>query len=163
MRKTIAVALLTGALAVGCVGVVGCSGGSGDGAAQEPAAQEQQSENLAPGAAFTTESGLAVSVDSVQTGLANYDGSAIVGITVTYVNNGEETAAYNMYDWKGETSSGARENFTIYLNATDQLSSGDLAPGGSVTGTMYFEGDTVKALYYASMLDDEPTASWTLA
>lgn len=119
--------------------------------------------DLAVGTSVDLENGLTVSVDAVQTGLENYDGSTVIGVQVTYTNNGEESASYNPYDWKGEDAQGAQEYTTYYSEATNELSSGTLAAGGTVTGTIYFEGDTAKALYFGSIASDEPTASWTLA
>ncbi len=31
-----------------------------------------------------------------------------------------------------------------------------------MTGSIYFEGEVIKALYYANMFNDKPTASWAL-
>ncbi|OUP07095.1 DUF4352 domain-containing protein [Collinsella sp. An2] len=119
--------------------------------------------DLAVGTSVNLENGLVVTVDSVQAGLTNYDGSSVVGIQVTYVNNGDEGANYNPYDWKGQDAQGAQESSIYYADGTNQLSAGTLAAGGSVTGNIYFAGDTVMALYFSSMLSDTPTASWTLA
>lgn len=120
------------------------------------------STDLAPGTSVELEGGLSVSVDSVETGLANYDGSPVVGVHVTYVNNGSDQASYNTYDWKGEDANGAQEYTTYYSEAADELGSGTLAAGGTKSGTIYFEGTAVKALYFGNVLSDEPSASWTL-
>lgn len=119
--------------------------------------------DLAVGTSVDLENGLSVSVDAVQTDLSNYDGSTVVGVQVTYTNNGDESVDYNPYDWKGEDAQGAQEYNTYYSDSSNALNSGSLASGGTVTGTVYFEGDTVKALYFGSMAADEPTASWKLA
>ncbi len=138
-----------------------------DNGADEPSGEEPQDEarytDLAAGTSVELENGLTVTVDSVETGLANYDGSVVVGVHVTYTNNGDDTANYNPYDWKGEDAQGAQEYTTFYSEGADELSSGTLAAGGSVSGNVYFEDGTVKALYFASMVADEPTASWTLS
>lgn len=118
---------------------------------------------LTVGASVELESGLTVSVDSVETGLANYDGSEVIGVHVTYANNGGEQASYNTYDWKGEDADGAQEYGTYYSEAADDLGSGTLAAGGSKSGTIYFEGGTVEVLYFGNLLSDEPSASWTVA
>ena len=120
------------------------------------------SDELAVGQSVTLSDGLAVSVDAVQTGLARYDGSPATGITVTYVNNGSKEATFNPYDWKCQDANGAQRTQTYLGSGTDELSSGSLAPGGTVTGNVYFEGDVVKALFYANMLSSSPTASWAL-
>ena len=78
-----------------------------DGDKKEEAKKEEQSTtDLAVGATVTTTAGLSVVVDSVQPGLTNYDGSTMTGIHVKYVNNGDEGADYNIYDWKGEDATG---------------------------------------------------------
>lgn len=126
-------------------------------------AEDASYTDLAPGTSVVFENGLSVTVDSVETGLENYDGSTVVGVHVTYVNNGDESADYNPYDWKGEDANGAQEYNTYYDAAEDALNSGSLAAGGSVSGTIYFKEGTIKALYFASAIADEPAASWTLA
>ena len=148
------------------VSSVSTSEGASDGASasdQGDAADAQGTTDLAPGTSVTLEGGLTVSVDSVETGLANYDGSELIGVQVTYVNNGDEQADYNTYDWKGEDADGAQEYGTYYSEAADDLGSGTLAAGGTKSGTIYFEGGTVKVLYFGNLLSDAPSASWTVA
>lgn len=123
---------------------------------------EQATTDLAPGSTVDLENGLSVTVDSVETGLANFDGSTVVAAHVTYVNGGDEPASYNTYDWKGEDANGAQEYTTYYSEATDDLSSGTLAAGGTKSGTVYFVEGTVKILYFGSVLSDTPTASWVV-
>lgn len=137
---------------------------AGDGDKKEEAKKEEQSTtDLAVGATVTTAAGLSVVVDSVQPGLTNYDGSTMTGIHVTYVNNSDEGADYNIYDWKGEDANGAQQNQGYYSESSDELQSGTLAAGGSVAGNIYFDGDIKKALYFANMFDKSATASWVLA
>lgn len=126
----------------------------GDGSASKP---------LVLGTAAQLENGLSVTVDSVQAGLVNYDGSPVVGIHVTYVNGGDESVDYNAFDWKGRDAQGAAEAAVYYSEAAEELTSGELAPGGTVSGNLYFAGDVAQALYYSSALADEPTAVWALA
>ncbi len=154
VRRVAAAVMVIAAL--GSVGALaGCSS-DGD-AAEEEAVSTLE---LAIGTEAELEDGLTVTVDSVDTSLVNYDGSAIVGIHVTYVNNGDSTADYSSYDWKGEDSNGAQESLTYYSEGTDELSSGTLAAGGTVSGNIYFKEGTVKLLYFDNMFDDEATASW---
>ena len=132
---------------------------AGDGDKKEEAKKEEQSTtDLAVGTTVTTAAGLSVVVDSVQPGLTNYDGS-----TMTYVNNGDEGADYNIYDWKGEDANGAQQNQGYYSEGSDELQSGTLAAGGSVAGNIYFDGDIKKALYFANVFDKSAAASWVLA
>lgn len=130
--------------------------------AQDSAETRQAATDLAPGAAVELEGGLSVCVDSVEAGLINYDGSSVVGVRVTYVNNGSEQASYNAYDWKGEDANGAQEYATYYSESSDDLGSGTLAAGGTKSGTIYFKEGTTKALYFGNMLSEEPSASWTI-
>lgn len=132
-------------------------GDAADGAAQTAA------QDLAVGSSVQLASGLTVSVDEVQPGLVNYDGSTVTGVRVTYVNGGSSEASFNVYDWKGQDAQGAQQYTTYYVDASDELSSGTLAPGGTVTGTVYFDGDLSKVLYYASMLSSSPAAGWSVA
>lgn len=118
--------------------------------------------DLAIGTSITTEDGLVVSVDGVQAGLKNYNGDAITGITVTYTNNGSKELSFNSFDWKAEDANGAQRSNAYYSESDNELNSGTLAAGGTVTGDVYFDGNATKALYYASMISDKPTASWLL-
>lgn len=134
--------------------------GAGDGDKKEETKKEEQpTTDLAVGTTVTTTAGLSVVVDSVQPGLTNYDGSTMTGIHVTYVNNGDEGADYNVYDWKGEDANGAQQNQGYYSEGSDELQSGTLAAGGSVAGNVYFDGDIKKALYFANMFDKSATLS----
>lgn len=154
------------------LGLAGCgttttttttTAGSSDTAAEAPQEQEQQTTELAVGTTVNFASGLSVTVDSVEAGLTNYDGSTCTGFHVTYVNNGSDGADYNIFDWKGEDANGAQQSSGYYSEGSDELQSGTLAAGGSVSGNIYFTGDVVKALYYENMfLDDTPSASWNL-
>lgn len=166
---TIATGSLACALMLGlsaCGGATTTTTAPSDGsetAAEETQEQEQQTTDLAVGTTVNFGSGLSVTVDSVEPGLVNYDGSTCTGIHVTYVNNGKEGASYNLYDWKGEDSNGAQQTSGFYTEGSDELQSGTLAAGGTVSGNVYFTGDITKALYYENTLfDDSPSASWTL-
>ena len=77
--------------------------------------------------------------------------------------NSSPVPRYNPFDWKGENADGAQESYTYFDGAENELSAGTLAAGGTVTGNIYFEGDTVKAVYFASVIADEPAASWALS
>lgn len=139
------------------------AGTSASSSASNASDSAQASDELTVGQSATLSNDLVVSVDAVQTGLSRYDGSPATGITVTYVNNGSKDATFNPYDWKGQDANGAQSSST-FLNATtdDSLKSGSLAPGGTVTGNLYFEGDVKKVLYYSNMFSSSPTATWAL-
>jgi hypothetical protein len=130
-------------------------------------AEQQATTDLAVGASIDLENGLSVSVDSVDASLTNYDGSTVVGVNVTYTNNGSDSASYNEYDWKGEDANGAQEYATFYSGSAGDkdgaLNSGTLSAGGSKSGTLYFEDGTVKILYFGSIMSNDATASWDVA
>lgn len=141
---------------------------SGDAAAasedaQEDASQDQQDySNLAVGQSVQFDDGLSVTVNSVQAGPEKYDGTPIIQVNVTYANNGSDNASFNTYDWKGEDANGAQRSATYVMDSTDELSSGTLSPGGSVTGNVYFEDGIVRVLYYSNMFNSGASAGWTL-
>ena len=123
-----------------------------------------QSQDLALGTSITLGNGLSVSVDSVDTSLTKYDGSPITAATVTYTNGGSSEASFNVYDWKAQDTQGAQRSQTFYSgDDVVSLGSGTLAPGGTVTGAVCFDGGITKALYYASMFSNSATASWSLS
>ena len=130
-------------------------------AEEEPAAEEDYS-NMAVGASVELGNGTKITVNSVQTGLVNYDDSLITCINVTYENNGSKGASFNPFDWKGEDANGAQRSASYYSEGEDELSSGTLSPGGNVTGNIYFDDGVVRVLYYSNMFNDTPTAGWKL-
>ena len=141
--------------------------GSNDGASTSanPTNASAATDDLAPGTAIELASGLSVSVDTVQSGLVEYDGSTVTAVTVTYTNNGSSDASFNMLDWEAQTPQGVKNSATIYFGETatgESLSAGGLVPGGSVTGTIFFDGDIVKVFYNASLFSSQPSASWTI-
>lgn len=131
-------------------------------AEEPPAEPEPDFSALAVGQTVTYKNGLAVAVTGVTRGLTNYDGGLITGITVTYTNTGSDTQSFNVYDWDGEDASGVQRNTAYYSEATNELSSGKLSPGGSVTGNVYFDGDIVRAIYTENIWDDDSVAAWIL-
>lgn len=124
---------------------------------------EESTENLVVGTTVNLPDGLSVTVDSVEPGLTNFDGSAMTGVHVTYTNNGDDGASYNVYDWKGEDANGAQQSTGYYSEGSDELSSGTLAKGGTVSGNVYFKGDLARVLYFGNPLEKTATASWSLS
>ena len=124
---------------------------------------EESTENLVVGTTVNLPDGLSVTVDSVEPGLTNYDGSAMTGVHVTYTNNGDDGASYNVFDWKGEDANGAQQSTGYYSDGSDELSSGTLAKGGTVSGNVYFKGDLARVLYFGNLLEKTATASWSLS
>lgn len=80
------------------------------------------------------------------------DGMEYIIVTVKYKNVGDEKISYNPFDFKMLNSKGqiTDQSFTT-VNTDTALSSGELAPGGEITGTIAFEqpkGDTGLKLQY---------------
>ena len=87
-------------------------------------------------------------------------GKKYVIVTIKIDNESDSKISYNSFDWKMLNYQGQEDDeaFTI-INTDTELSSGDLAAGGTKTGTMVFEepkeGTTLKLLYYSDSLFDE--------
>jgi Domain of unknown function (DUF4352) len=63
-----------------------------------------------------------------------------VKLTVRYDNGTAKEASFNVFDWKLQDSAGVRKSQTFALvDLADPLSSGKLAPGGFVSGSIVFE------------------------
>lgn len=176
LRQWLALGAVALAIAVLACGCSGSGGGSNTSAGSDSAGQastESSSSssaavtadysNMAVGDSITLDNGLVVSVDSVKSGLQNYDGSDVTAVTVTYTNNGSSNASFNSYDWKAEDANGAQRDTTYYSDASDELNYGDLSSGGTVTGTVYFDSPIVKVHYYSSMLSNSSTAAWAVS
>lgn len=88
------------------------------------------------------------------------DGKNFVIVTLKIENKSDSKISYNTYDWKMINSQGQEDDeaFTTINNDTD-LGSGDLAAGGTKTGTLVFEESkdesSLKLLYYSNSLFDE--------
>lgn len=68
------------------------------------------------------------------------DGKEFVIVHVSIENNSDDEISYNPFNFKMKNSNGQIEDsgFTI-IDSDTALSSGDLAPGGNVSGTISFE------------------------
>lgn len=80
------------------------------------------------------------------------DGHEYVVVTVVIENAGDENFSYNPFDFKMSNSQGQilDQAFTT-IDTNTSLQSGELAPGGKVTGTIAFEqpaGDSGLQLQY---------------
>ncbi len=68
------------------------------------------------------------------------DGCEFVIVTVTIKNNGKDNLSYNPFYFKMQNSQGQITDMTFTtIDQSTALNSGDLAPGGSVSGTVVFE------------------------
>lgn len=130
-------------------------------APSEEAPAEQDYSALAVGQGVAFDSGLTVAVVGVQRGLTKYDGSPVTCITVTYTNSGDGTESFNVFDWKGEDANGVQRSSTFVSDSTNELHSGSLAPGGTVTGNVYLEGDVTRAIYVENIFTDRQVG-WVL-
>ena len=129
-----------------------------------PASDEaaDSSQTTAAGNSITLKNGLMLTVDGVVTGLQNYDGKPITQVSVTYQNNGNSQASFNPYDWKAEDAQGAQRSQAFYTDGDNELHSGTLAAGGTVSGNLYFEGDVVKVLYENAFIGRGSDVSWDI-
>ena len=146
---------------------------SGTSAAPQPATEQpastapagdaaDSSQAAAAGNSITLKNGLVLTVDGVVTGLQNYDGTPITQVSVTYQNNGNSQASFNPYDWKAEDAQGAQRSQAFYTDGENELHSGTLAAGGTVSGNLYFEGDVVKVLYENAFIGHGSDVSWDI-
>ena len=138
-------------------------------AADQPATTAPASDDAADdahataaGNSITLKNGLVLTVDGVVTGLQNYDGKPITQVTVTYQNNGTSQASFNPYDWKAEDAQRAQRSQAFYTDGENELNSGTLASGGTVSGNLYFEGDVVKVLYENAFIGRGSDVSWDI-
>ncbi len=87
------------------------------------------------------------------------EGKEFLIITVNIKNNSDQKVSYNAYDWKLTNSNGQENTEAFTTNNSNALNSGDLAKGGTVTGTLAYEipeGDSgLKFSYYDTIIDDE--------
>lgn len=90
------------------------------------------------------------------------DGTPITQVSVTYQNNGNSQASFNPYDWKAEDAQGAQRSQAFYTDGENELNSGTLAAGGTVSGNLYFEGDVVKVLYENAFIGRGSDISWDI-
>ena len=119
--------------------------------------------NLALGQTVRLANGMAITVNSVDTSYTNYDGSPLLAVSVSYVNEGTQSASFNPFDWKSQDASGVQSTYTLFAGeGPAALSSGSLAPGGRVDGTLYFAAGIQKVLYFGSIAASNPSAAWNI-
>lgn len=84
------------------------------------------------------------------------DGMEYVIVTVEYENIGDDRISYNPFDFEMKNSQGQINESTFStINSDTALSSGDLASGGKVSGTIAFQepvGDTELVLTYTGSI-----------
>lgn len=70
-------------------------------------------------------------------------GKEFVIVSVTIENNGNSNLSYNPLDFKMQNSQGQQEGITFStIDQDTALSSGELIPGGKISGTLIFEEPT---------------------
>lgn len=93
-------------------------------------------------------------------------GKEYVIVTVSIENGSEDKVDYNPYNFKMLNSQGQEIDNAFVVDLDNQLDSGELTPGGSITGRMCFEepaGDTgLKLNYYDNIFNEEPSCSFVL-
>lgn len=76
---------------------------------------------------------------------ASYDkpeaGREYVLVEVTITNEGKSSISYNTFDFKMQDNNGVQKT-EAYTMATNKLDSGDLAPGGKITGNLVYDVPT---------------------
>jgi len=65
-------------------------------------------------------------------------GKEFIVVEVQLENKGDSDMSYNTFDFKVQDSSGVQKSEGFILGVTNELSSGDLAKGGKVTGSLSF-------------------------
>lgn len=84
--------------------------------------------------------------------------------TATMVNNSDEQVDFHAWDWELQAPSGTILNSTV-MGSDDILSGGGIAPGGTTTGDVCFEGDPAESgqfviLYEAMFSLSADRAAW---
>ena len=82
-------------------------------------------------------------------------GSPSLVVHMTIENRDDQAQPYNLFDWRVQNAAGQVLDPTINLR-DDDLGSGDLVQGGSVTGTVSFDvpAGTYYVIYKPDMFDD---------
>lgn len=88
------------------------------------------------------------------------EGKNYVIVTVKIENKSNSKISYNAYDWKMINSEGQEDTETFStINSDNSLNYGDLAAGGTKTGTLVYEQSenetSLKLQYYSNLLFDE--------
>ncbi len=158
----VVIAALALALSAGCSAKAkSVSGGSAGSGSQASASQDFS--NMSVGQTVNLSNGLSVTVNEVEVFTQEYVNKPATRVNVTYVNNGDKKASFNMFDWKAEDANGAETGPTIAAGAENELNSGDLREGGTASGNIYFDGDNVKKVrYYSSMFQNDSEICWVL-
>ncbi|MEJ5927822.1 DUF4352 domain-containing protein [Corynebacterium sp. H128] len=121
----------------------------------------KSTEPLNVGEAFTTKKKLDITVNSFAAQSSPF-GTQLSCANVTYTNNGDGEVSFQGYwDWKQQNPAGVITNPTF--SGGESLQSGKLAPGGTVSGDVCFEGTApgeYKLNFEPSLSFSNEKASW---
>ncbi len=128
----------------------------------QPASKEVPTLNLKVGESAKLDNGLVLTLDSVERSVSvkNHE-EKFTAATVTIKNEGNEKQSFNPIDWRSVSSEGVESGAELVITDENKLESGDLQPGGKVTGVLYFKNDAVK-ISYVSGFKSTTAASWDL-
>ena len=134
--------------------------GSSDTQAGGETEQVEEGTDFALGETYTTRDGMDILVSSF--GLASNPLGQNACAEVTYTNNGDEQASFQGYwDWKVQNPAGVITDPTF--TGDDNLSDGELAPGGTVSGSVCFdsaEPGEYRLVYEPTLSFSSDTATW---
>lgn len=132
-------------------------------AEEKPAEEKPDYSSMKAGETVTLENGLSITVNSFSHTTRSYSDEELVCANITYVNDGDKSQSFNILDWQSENADGAQKSMEYNIGDDDQLESGKLKAGGTVTGNVYFEGDAVKVLYFSSFWQDDSQIGWVVS
>ena len=135
------------------------AGGDGDNGGGATDGAEQTEFQV--GETYTTGDGLDVTVNAFNAS-SDAVGTQLVCAEVTYANSGDEQASFQGYwDWELQNPAGVITDPTFTGEST--LDSGELAPGGTVSGAVCFEGaepGEYQLIYDPTLSFSSDTARW---
>lgn len=117
----------------------GTGGESGEGDEGVPFQGKTDRDTSANAGDTITEDGVATTTSPLTTE-TNALGDTLLCTTVTIENGSDEQASFNTLDWNLQNPNGASTSVSFGGSGED-LSSGQLAPGGQTTGDVCFDGD----------------------
>lgn len=130
---------------------------------QAPAEQAVDWSHMPLGQTVTLEDGLSITANSVGIVNRSYGDEQLACVSVTYVNNGSSNASFNIFDWKSENANGVQTSASYYSSDNEQLESGQLVPGGTITANVYFSADATRILYFSNIFQSESQIGWVIA
>lgn len=92
-------------------------------------------------------------------------GHTYLKCTVSIKNDSDRKVSYNPYDWRMVNSQGQEDDYIILMDVENQLESGDLIKGGTISGIIAFEEPLDSEwfrlnLYDNGLWDEDPIATW---